>query len=80
MNYKDYPIGTKTHASMGGHWIKTDRGWKWCTDDTFPTPEGNMINAGFPGSGAKGRCFFCGTTTQETKNGPVCPICGGHPA
>lgn len=36
--WKDYPIGTKAYAVGGGYWIKTDRGWKWCTGDTFPTP------------------------------------------
>lgn len=36
--WKDYPIGTKAHALGGGHWTKTERGWKWIGGDTFPTP------------------------------------------
>jgi hypothetical protein len=38
----EYPVGTKAKAIMGGHWYKTDHGWKWngpggC-GGTFPTP------------------------------------------
>lgn len=40
-NWSEYPIGTKAAALMGGHWIKTSRGWKWCTGSTFPTPGGD---------------------------------------
>ena len=48
MNYKDCPIGTKAHAVMGGWWTKTERGWKWCTGDTFPTPGGDVIKIELP--------------------------------
>lgn len=40
-NWSEYPVGTKAAAIMGGHWIKTERGWKWCTGATFPTPGGD---------------------------------------
>lgn len=37
--WKDYPIGTKAVAIGGGHWIKTEHGWKWGKHgSTFPTP------------------------------------------
>ena len=35
---KDYPIGTKALAICGGYWIKTHKGWKWCTGSTFSRP------------------------------------------
>ena len=35
------PIGTKAPAFMGGHWIKTERGWKWSSGATFPRPGGD---------------------------------------
>lgn len=41
--WSKYPIGTKAHAFNGGHWIKTELGWKWCTGATFPTPGGDAI-------------------------------------
>lgn len=38
-SWSEYPIGTKARQGWkGGHWEKTNRGWKWCTGDTFPTP------------------------------------------
>jgi hypothetical protein len=37
----DYPIGTKFKALMGGHWIRTKLGFKWCTGATFPRPGGD---------------------------------------
>jgi hypothetical protein len=44
INYKSwYPIGTKAYTSGGGYWEKTERGWKWCTGATFPTPGGDCI-------------------------------------
>lgn len=39
--WNEYPIGTKAKALMGGFWIKTAHGWKWCTGSTFPTPGGD---------------------------------------
>ncbi len=38
---KEYPLGTKAKALMGGYWIKVERGWKWCTGATFPTVGGD---------------------------------------
>jgi hypothetical protein len=39
------PIGTKATSFGGGHWYKTERGWKWNGPDgrggTFPTPGGD---------------------------------------
>ena len=37
-SWKDYPIGTKAFSIGGRFWPKVERGWKWCTGDTFPTP------------------------------------------
>ena len=37
----DYPIGTKYRALTGGYWIKTERGFKWCTGATFPNVGGD---------------------------------------
>lgn len=48
--WSEYPIGTKAHAVMGGYWIKTERGWKWCTGATFPTPGGDAIRVELPTS------------------------------
>lgn len=39
--WEEYPEGTKAFAFGGGHWEKTERGWKWCTGDTFPSPGGD---------------------------------------
>ncbi|MCV6612404.1 MAG: hypothetical protein OIF55_16705 [Amphritea sp.] len=36
-----YPVGTKVYAIGGGHWVKTERGYKWCSGSTFPTPGGD---------------------------------------
>jgi hypothetical protein len=43
----DYPIGTLAHWVHGGYWIKAERGWKWCTGDTFPTP-GDAFHVSVP--------------------------------
>lgn len=37
----DYPLGTKFKATMGGYWIKNERGFKWCTGMTFPRVGGD---------------------------------------
>jgi len=42
--WSEYPIGTKANAVMGGYWIKTERGWKWCTGSTFPRPGGDAVS------------------------------------
>ena len=38
---REYPIGTKFKALTGGHWIRTERGFKWCTGSTFPNVGGD---------------------------------------
>jgi|688.fasta_scaffold2308256_1 hypothetical protein len=38
---KEYPLGTKFKALMGGHWIRVERGFKWCTGSTFPNVGGD---------------------------------------
>lgn len=43
-----YPIGTQAVAVTGGHWTKTERGWKWCTGDTFPRPGADAIGVRLP--------------------------------
>ena len=48
MEWKDYPIGTKAYASSGGHWIKTERGWKWFCGSTFPTPGADVARIELP--------------------------------
>lgn len=45
--WRDYPIGTKAHSILGGHWLRTERGWQWQNGSTFPTP----------GADAFGRCI-----------------------
>lgn len=42
------PIGTKAPACIGGYWIKTERGWKWCTGSTFPRPGGDWTGELIP--------------------------------
>jgi hypothetical protein len=46
--WSEYPIGTKALAINGGHWIKVERGWRWCTGDTFPTPGGEAFTVVLP--------------------------------
>lgn len=46
--WESYPIGTKAHAIMGGHWTKTGRGWKWWCGDTFPGPGGGAYSVSLP--------------------------------
>lgn len=41
LTLENAPIGTKAPAIMGGHWIKVERGWKWCSGSTFPRPGGD---------------------------------------
>lgn len=41
----DAPIGTKAPSIAGGHWTKTENGWKWGdigeSGSTYPTPGGD---------------------------------------
>lgn len=46
--WHEYPIGTKAWSLGGGHWLRTDRGWKWHMGDTFPTPGGDAFDVTFP--------------------------------
>lgn len=39
--FRSAPIGTKAPSIIGGHWTKTERGWKALGGDTFPTPGGD---------------------------------------
>ena len=51
--WSEYPVGTKAHAVMGGHWEKMENGWwKWCTGDAFPTPGGDAMYVTLPYTGA----------------------------
>jgi hypothetical protein len=38
---REYPLGTKFKALMDGHWIRVERGFKWCTGSTFPNVGGD---------------------------------------
>lgn len=48
MPWEAYPKGTKVFAVLGGHWEKTERGWKWCTGATFSTPGGDWHHIVMP--------------------------------
>lgn len=56
-DWRYYPIGTKAHAITGGHWTRVERGWKWCTGSTFPTPGGDACGEciELPNAGGKPR-------------------------
>lgn len=41
--WDEYAIGTKAFHFDGGYWEKVERGWKWCTGATFPTPGAEVI-------------------------------------
>ena len=47
-SWSEYPIGTKANAVQGGYWIKTVKGWKWCTGSTFPRPGADAISVTLP--------------------------------
>ena len=47
-HWDEYPIGTMANACIGGHWLKTKYGWKWCTGATFPSPGGDAISVTLP--------------------------------
>jgi hypothetical protein len=38
---REYPLGTKFKALMGGYWTRVERGFKWCTGSTFPNVGGD---------------------------------------
>ena len=46
--WSEYPIGTKAYCVHGGHWIRVERGWKWFTGDTFPTPGADAFDVELP--------------------------------
>jgi hypothetical protein len=41
--WREYPIGTKAHSCIGGHWTRTERGWRASSGCTFPTPGGDAV-------------------------------------
>lgn len=41
LTLENAPIGTKAPAISGGNWVRTERGWTWCTGSTFPRPGGD---------------------------------------
>lgn len=41
--WDEYPLGTKAHSIMGGHWVRVQNGWKWHCGSTFPTPGGEAV-------------------------------------
>ncbi len=43
-----FPVGTKAHAIMGAYWVKTERGWKWFSGATFPTPGADVARIELP--------------------------------
>lgn len=51
--WREYPIGTKAHALMGGHLIKTERGWKWHCGNTLPSPGADAFYVTLPKAGAQ---------------------------
>lgn len=38
---REYPLGTKFKALMGGYWVRVERGFKWFTGSTFPNVGGD---------------------------------------
>lgn len=64
-DWKDYPIGTKAHGCNGGYWIRTERGWKWCTGATFPRPGGDAV----------GKCIEL-PDKEATCSRKYCPLLG----
>ncbi len=46
--WKDYPVGTTAYSFSGGHWTKTEHGWKWCSGSTFPTPGADARTISLP--------------------------------
>lgn len=37
------PEGSKAISVCGGHWLKMERGWRWCTGSVFPRPGADWI-------------------------------------
>lgn len=52
--WSEYPVGSKAHAVGGGHWYRTEAGWKWNGPDgcgsTFPTPGADTYVVTEPGA------------------------------
>jgi len=44
----EYPLGTKAYHYGGGHWVRVEHGWKWCSGSTFPTPGAGVIRVAEP--------------------------------
>ena len=52
--WSEYPVGTKAHDVMGGHWEKQQSGsWKWACPGggSFPTPGGTAVSVTLPQEG-----------------------------
>jgi hypothetical protein len=41
--WREYPLGTKVYAEMGGYWERVSSGWKWFGGSTFPTPGADWL-------------------------------------
>ncbi|WP_228263926.1 hypothetical protein [Marinobacter shengliensis] len=41
LTLQNAPLGTTAPSVQGGHWIRTNLGWRWCTGATFPSPGGD---------------------------------------
>lgn len=46
--WPEYRIVTKMPCFNGGWWMRTERGWKWCTGDTFPNPVPTAFDVTLP--------------------------------
>lgn len=47
--WREYPLGTKALALMGGHWLRVEHGWKWMPNGgTFPTPAADAFDVILP--------------------------------
>jgi len=47
--WKDYPLGTKACALMGGYWLRVEHGWEWASSGcVFPTPGGDAFDVILP--------------------------------
>lgn len=69
----EYPTGTHALAIGGGHWIKTEGGWKWWCGDTFPAPGADAFRVRLPVIEAEdGMC--CGGPDCKC----YCDGCGEH--
>lgn len=74
LTLENAPMGTKAPAIGGGHWVRVEQGWKWCTGSTFPRPGGDWngkLIAPAPatqqaGAAVEGTVTNYGTTSAAT--------------